>query len=65
MPPTSSARPERERLCVGVDARRGVLRAHMEVELVNDGPVTVLLEQGPTGAAGSEISAPRAGGGDH
>jgi D-Tyr-tRNAtyr deacylase len=27
-----------------VTVQRGVFRAHMEVELVNDGPVTLLVE---------------------
>ncbi len=45
------AEPLYERFCLGIDARRGVFGAHMEVELVNDGPVTVLLEQGPSAAA--------------
>jgi D-tyrosyl-tRNA(Tyr) deacylase len=44
-----AARPERaeplyERFCERAGARRGVFGAHMEVELVNDGPVTLLLE---------------------
>jgi D-tyrosyl-tRNA(Tyr) deacylase len=38
------AEPLYERFCVRLDARRGVFGAHMAVELVNDGPVTVLLE---------------------
>jgi D-tyrosyl-tRNA(Tyr) deacylase len=33
-----------ERFCDATSARRGVFGAHMEVELVNDGPVTLLLE---------------------
>ena len=33
-----------ERLCERLDARRGVFGARMAVELVNDGPVTVMLE---------------------
>ena len=33
-----------ERFCERVGAERGEFGAHMEVELVNDGPVTVLLE---------------------
>jgi D-tyrosyl-tRNA(Tyr) deacylase len=38
-----------ERFCAlvagrGVPVERGVFRAHMEVELVNDGPVTILLD---------------------
>jgi D-aminoacyl-tRNA deacylase len=46
----AAARPEQaqalyERFCERVQARaRGVFGAHMEVELVNDGPVTLLLE---------------------
>jgi D-aminoacyl-tRNA deacylase len=38
------ARPLYERFCERLDARRGVFGAQMAVELVNDGPVTVLLE---------------------
>jgi D-tyrosyl-tRNA(Tyr) deacylase len=33
-----------ERFCARTQARRGVFGAHMAVELVNDGPVTILLE---------------------
>ena len=45
----AAARPERaeplyERFCDRLDARRGVFGARMDVELVNDGPVTLLLE---------------------
>jgi D-tyrosyl-tRNA(Tyr) deacylase len=29
---------------LGIDVATGVFRAHMDVELVNDGPVTLLLE---------------------
>jgi D-aminoacyl-tRNA deacylase len=44
-----AARPEHaeplyERFCARLGAQRGVFGAHMEVELVNDGPVTLLLE---------------------
>ncbi len=44
-----AARPEHaeplyERFCERAGAKRGVFGAHMEVELVNDGPVTLLLE---------------------
>ncbi|HET8758134.1 MAG TPA: D-aminoacyl-tRNA deacylase [Solirubrobacteraceae bacterium] len=44
-----AARPEHaeplyERFCERLDAKRGVFGAHMDVELVNDGPVTLLLE---------------------
>jgi D-tyrosyl-tRNA(Tyr) deacylase len=31
---------------LGVRVETGVFRAHMEVELVNDGPVTILLDSG-------------------
>lgn len=51
----AAARPERagplvETFCAalaaaGVRVERGVFRAHMEVELVNDGPVTLWLER--------------------
>ena len=45
----AAARPEQaeplyERFCERLGARRGVFGAHMDVELVNDGPVTLLLE---------------------
>lgn len=33
-----------ELAAAGVRVERGVFRAHMQVELVNDGPVTLLLE---------------------
>jgi D-tyrosyl-tRNA(Tyr) deacylase len=38
------AEPLYERFCAHLDARRGAFGAHMEVELVNDGPVTLLVE---------------------
>jgi len=46
------AEPLFERFCetlaaCGVPVARGVFRAHMEVELVNDGPVTLMLETAP------------------
>ena len=46
---TQAAEPERaatlyDRLCEALDAQRGRFGAAMEVELVNDGPVTVLVE---------------------
>lgn len=31
---------------LGASVRRGAFREHMEVELVNDGPVTILLDSG-------------------
>jgi D-tyrosyl-tRNA(Tyr) deacylase len=45
----AAARPEHaeplyDRFCARLDARRGAFGAHMAVELVNDGPVTLLLE---------------------
>ena len=56
---TAAARPEHaeplfEDFCtrlaaLGVPVARGVFRAHMRVELVNDGPVTLLIES-PAGA---------------
>jgi D-aminoacyl-tRNA deacylase len=46
---TEAARPELaeplyERFCGLLGAQRGVFGAHMEVALVNDGPVTLMLE---------------------
>jgi D-aminoacyl-tRNA deacylase len=38
------AEPLYERFCARARARRGEFGAHMAVELVNDGPVTLLLE---------------------
>jgi len=38
------AEPLYERFCERLAARRGVFGAMMAVELVNDGPVTVLVE---------------------
>jgi D-tyrosyl-tRNA(Tyr) deacylase len=42
--PPAIAEPLYERVCARLDARRGVFGAHMAVELVNDGPVTLLVE---------------------
>ncbi len=42
------AEPLYERFCERLGARRGVFGAIMAVELVNDGPVTLMLES-PTG----------------
>jgi D-tyrosyl-tRNA(Tyr) deacylase len=42
--PPEVAEPLYERFCDRLDALRGVFGAHMEVALVNDGPVTLLLE---------------------
>jgi D-tyrosyl-tRNA(Tyr) deacylase len=33
-----------DRVCERLGAQRGVFGAHMSVELVNDGPVTILVE---------------------
>jgi D-tyrosyl-tRNA(Tyr) deacylase len=41
---STQAEPLYERFCASAKARRGVFGAHMTVELVNDGPVTLLLE---------------------
>jgi D-tyrosyl-tRNA(Tyr) deacylase len=42
--PPERAEPLYERFCARLDAQRGVFGAMMEVELVNDGPVTLLVE---------------------
>ena len=42
--PPEVAEPLYERVCERLGAQRGVFGAHMDVELVNDGPVTLLLE---------------------
>ncbi|MGB0096161.1 MAG: D-aminoacyl-tRNA deacylase [Solirubrobacteraceae bacterium] len=42
--PPQRAEPLYERFCERIGARRGVFGAQMQVELVNDGPVTVLVE---------------------
>ncbi len=42
--PPEQAEPLYERFCAQAGARRGAFGAHMLVELVNDGPVTLLLE---------------------
>jgi D-aminoacyl-tRNA deacylase len=49
--PPEEARVWVERLALAVEeqrvpVRRGSFQEHMEVELVNDGPVTILLERG-------------------
>lgn len=43
--PPHEAEPLYERFCAALGAKRGVFGALMEVELVNDGPVTLLLER--------------------
>ncbi|HSZ13604.1 MAG TPA: D-aminoacyl-tRNA deacylase [Solirubrobacteraceae bacterium] len=42
--PSETAQPLYERFCERAGAKRGVFGADMQVELVNDGPVTLLLE---------------------
>jgi D-aminoacyl-tRNA deacylase len=42
--PSEQAEPLYERFCARAGALRGVFGAHMSVELVNDGPVTLLVE---------------------
>jgi D-tyrosyl-tRNA(Tyr) deacylase len=41
---SAHAEPLYERFCEQAAAKRGLFGAHMEVELVNDGPVTLMLE---------------------
>jgi len=45
--PPELATPLYDRFCDRLGARRGVFGALMQVELVNDGPVTVLIESPP------------------
>jgi D-aminoacyl-tRNA deacylase len=42
--PPETAEPLYERFCTRLGAERGIFGARMAVELVNDGPVTLLLE---------------------
>ena len=47
--PGDAARPVYEAFCAGIEAaglrcERGVFGAHMEVDLVNDGPVTIIVD---------------------
>jgi D-tyrosyl-tRNA(Tyr) deacylase len=42
--PPELAEPLYERFCERTQARRGRFGAHMDVELVNDGPVTIIME---------------------
>jgi D-aminoacyl-tRNA deacylase len=42
--PPETAEQLYERVCEALGAQRGVFGAHMEVALVNDGPVTLMLE---------------------
>jgi D-tyrosyl-tRNA(Tyr) deacylase len=41
---SAQAEPLYERFCTRAGARQGLFGAHMAVDLVNDGPVTLLLE---------------------
>jgi D-tyrosyl-tRNA(Tyr) deacylase len=45
--PPELAEPLYERVCELLGAQRGVFGARMEVELVNDGPVTLLIDVAP------------------
>ena len=42
--PSEQAEPLYERFCLQAGARQGRFGAHMQVELVGDGPVTLLLQ---------------------
>ena len=42
--PAAQAEPLYERFCASAAARQGRFGAHMQIELVNDGPVTLMLE---------------------
>jgi D-tyrosyl-tRNA(Tyr) deacylase len=60
--PPAQAEPLFERFCVllaaqGVPVQRGVFGAHMAVELLNDGPVTLLIETPATGPAQAQAEA--------
>jgi D-tyrosyl-tRNA(Tyr) deacylase len=48
--PSERAEPLYERFCERLGAKRGAFGARMAVELINDGPVTVMLEIAPRGA---------------
>jgi D-tyrosyl-tRNA(Tyr) deacylase len=57
--PPGQAEPLFERFCEllaaqGVPVQRGVFGAHMAVELLNDGPVTLLIETPAAGPAQAE-----------
>ncbi|MCX6388580.1 MAG: D-aminoacyl-tRNA deacylase [Solirubrobacterales bacterium] len=45
--PGDVAQPLWESLCEALGAKRGIFGAMMDVELVNDGPVTLTLEEPP------------------
>ncbi len=42
--PAEQAEPLYQRFCAHAGAQGGIFGAHMQVELVNDGPVTLMLE---------------------
>jgi len=44
--PSDIAEPLYDRVCSSLGAARGVFGADMQVSLINDGPVTLLLESG-------------------
>jgi len=52
--PPEHAEPLYERFCERLGARRGRFGARMAVELVNDGPVTLLLDVTSPSASGDE-----------
>ncbi len=61
--PPEQAEPLFERFCAtlagaGVDVERGVFRAHMAVELVNDGPVSLMIESPSRADAPASDDAP-------
>jgi D-aminoacyl-tRNA deacylase len=56
--PAEQAEPLYERFCERAGAKRGRFGAHMHVELVNDGPVTLLLEAGAGAGAPATDAAP-------
>ena len=45
--PAAAAEPLYQSVCDLLDAHRGAFGARMSVELVNDGPLTLLVETGP------------------
>ncbi len=57
--PPEIAEPLYERCCELLGAQRGRFGAHMRVELVNDGPVTLLLESRPHVSDWSPAPVPR------
>lgn len=64
--PPEQAEPLFERFCAalagaGVVVERGVFRAHMSVELVNDGPVSLMIESPPPAGAPATGRAPGRG----